>query len=196
MEMNDILSGLNSCDDNCCDNNNCCCGGMGSNPGLAGGSPYGLGGLNGLGGFGGCGGFGNCGLGSWIWILLILFYCGGCGYGNNYGNNNNGCCMNNCCCDCCDCCDDCCCNNCCCNNSYGKNNRNCGGLLGNCSCYLFLLVVLFLCNGNFGNLGFLGNGYGGSACGGCGGFGGPGYGFGGSSPIANGLNCCESNCSC
>ena len=64
--------------------------------------------------------------------------------------------------------------------------------------YLFLLVVLFLCNGNFGNFGnfgncgFLGNGCCGPTCGGCGGFGG----FGGTAPIANGLNCCESNCGC
>lgn len=124
MEMNDILNGLNSCDDNYCDteaNNNCCCGNnIGGNPGF---NP-------------GCG----CGLGSWIWILLILFYCGGSGI---LGNGTMG--NNRCCCD--PCCDPCCCesqkadNCCCCNNT--KN----GGLLGNCSAYLFLLVILFLCNG-------------------------------------------------
>ena len=48
----------------------------------------------------------GCGFGSWIWILLILFYAG------QGGTANTGCC--------------------------------CGGG------YLFLLVILFLCNGTFG----------------------------------------------
>ena len=117
MEMNDILNGLNSCDDDCCDSttDNCGCGSNFGGPGM------------------GCfpGGFGQgsngCGFGSWIWILLILFYCG-CGR-NNYGRRMN---------------DNCCCekkHDCCCEKgNYG------GGVLGNCSSYLFLLVILFLCN--------------------------------------------------
>ncbi|AOR24226.1 hypothetical protein [Clostridium taeniosporum] len=137
MEMNDILNGLNSCDDNCCDseaNNNCCFGNnIGGNPGFNPGN--------------GCGGFGtNCGLGSWIWILLILFYCGcGCGGNGLLGGGTMG---NNCCV----CCErpkkekECCC--CCCNKAGNAYN---GGLLGNCSAYLFLLVILFLCNGWGGN---------------------------------------------
>ena len=91
-------------------------------------------------GFGGCGNFGcgnfGCGFGSWIWILLILFYAGqggNAGYGGNSG---------------------CCCNtksNCCCGNSGNYGNSGLFGGLGNCGGgYLFLLVILFLCNGNFG----------------------------------------------
>ena len=87
------------------------------------------------------GGFGQnitgCGFGSWIWILLILFYCG---CGRNLGRGR----YNNCCCekkhDCCD------------RGNYG------GGLFGNCSSYLFLLVILFLCNTNNGKSGFCGIG--------------------------------------
>ena len=121
MEMNDILNGLNSCDDDCCDSmsNSCSCGPNFGGPGI-GGFP---------GGIGNCGqGVTGCGFGSWIWILLILFYCG-CGR-NNYGRGRM----------------DCCCekehDHCCHKESCG------GGLLSNCSCYLFLLVILFLCNNN------------------------------------------------
>lgn len=81
----------------------------------------------------GCG----CGFGSWIWILLILFYAG------QGGTANTGCCCGNTAS-----------NNCCCNNSYNNNNGSfCGGG------YLFLLVILFLCNGTFGcgNNGFNAN---------------------------------------
>ena len=80
-------------------------------------------------GFGNCGNFG-CGFGSWIWILLILFYAG------QGGTANTGCCCGNTAS-----------NNCCCNNSYNNAYNNgsfCGGG------YLFLLVILFLCNGTFG----------------------------------------------
>jgi len=45
-----------------------------------------------------CGNGGNC---LWIIIILILlFCCGGCGFGGNCGCNNccNDCCNNNCCC--------------------------------------------------------------------------------------------------
>ena len=62
MEMNDILNGLNSCDDDCCDSmpSNCGCGSNFGGPGM-GGFP------------GGCGqGCNGGGFGSWIWILLIL----------------------------------------------------------------------------------------------------------------------------
>ncbi len=80
---------------------------------------------SGCNGFGGCGNFG-CGFGSWIWILLILFYAGQGG--------NTGCCNTN--------------TNSCCGNT--GNNGIFGGL-GNCGGgYLFLLVILFLCNGSFG----------------------------------------------
>jgi hypothetical protein len=123
MEMNDILNGINSCDEDCCESrtDSCSCGPS-------------------FGGF--PGGFGQnitgCGFGSWIWILLILFYCG-CGRNLGRGRYNN-----NCCCekknDCCD------------RGNYG------GGLFGNCSSYLFLLVILFLCNTNNGNSGFCGIG--------------------------------------
>lgn len=78
----------------------------------------------------------GCGFGSWIWILLILFYAGqggNAGYGGNSG---------------------CCCNtksNCCCGNTGNYGNSGLFGGLGNCGGgYLFLLVILFLCNGNFG----------------------------------------------
>lgn len=134
MEMNDILNGLNSCDDDCSDSmsNSCSCGPNFGGPGI-GGFP------GGIGGFGQ--GFTGCGFSSWIWILLILFYCG-CGKGKGgYGHDN-------CCChekkhDCC--CEkkyDCCCGK----GSYG------GGILSNCSPYLFILVILFLCNNT--NVGF------------------------------------------
>lgn len=127
MEMNDILNGLNSCsDDDCCESipNNCSCG-----PNFAG---------PGFGGFpGNCGqGFGNpcgCGFGSWIWILLILFYCG---CGKNFGRIGSECCCEKkrgCCCE---------------GGNYGG-----GGFLSNCSPYLFVLVILFLCNNNFNGCG-------------------------------------------
>ena len=95
------------------------------------------------------GGYGNnfgCGFGSWIWILLILFYAGQ-GGNSGYGGNSGCCCTKNN-------------NNCCCGNS--GNNGLFGGL-GNCGGgFLFLLVILFLCNGNFG----CGNsGYGNLGCG-------------------------------
>ena len=109
MEMNEILNGLNSC--GCSDNIAPQC----SNQG-----PF-----NNIGA--------GCGFGSWIWILLILFYSGGVGGGNNM----------------------CCCKkerkrDCCCE-GYGGGY----GGAGNCSPYLFLLVILFLCNGcsGFGNCG-------------------------------------------
>lgn len=129
MEMNEILNGLNSCGCNdgatsqgssqCIPSFDSCCGN-------------------------GCGN--GCGFGSWIWILLILFYSNGsCMWGNNgYGSGCGcGCESKNSC-------------GCCCGNSYGNNN-------GSCSSYLFLLVILFLCagcgfggcgsdNGNLGNL--------------------------------------------
>lgn len=72
-------------------------------------------------------GFG-CGFGSWIWILLILFYAGQGGTANTgccYGNKGS--------------------NNCCC--GYNSNSNN-GSFYG--GGYLFLLVILFLCNGTFG----------------------------------------------
>ncbi len=145
MEMNDILNGLNSCDDDCCDSmsDNCSCG---SNFGGQGNGCF-------PGGFG-QGAAGGCGFGSWIWILLILFYCG-CGKGN-YGRGGNQCC--------CEKKEECGCNR----GNYG------GGILSNCSSYLFLLVILFLCNsGGRSNFG-----------GGCG-LGG----FGGGSPIGCGTGC-------
>ena len=91
-------------------------------------------------GFGNNGNFG-CGFGSWIWILLILFYAGQ-GGNSGYGGNSGCCCNTN--------------NNCCCGNT---GNGGLFGGLGNCGGgYLFLLVILFLCNGsvgcgNFGNCG-------------------------------------------
>lgn len=147
MEMNDILNGLNSCDDDCCDSttNSCSCGPNFGGPGI-GGFPGGIGGF-------GPGFAGGCGFGSWIWILLILFYCG-CGRGGYGRRGGNECC----CCEpkCCECCCepkcDCCCN---------KGNS---GFLSNCSPYLFILVILFLCNNNFNVGGFNGcgfNGFGG-----------------------------------
>lgn len=160
MEMNDILNGLNSCDDDCSDSmsNSCSCGPNFGGPGI-GGFP------------GGIGGYGQ-GFGSWIWILLILFYCG-CGR-NNYGRGRNNCCE--CCCEKkCDCCCekkyDCCCNQ----GSYGRSN----GFLNNCSPYLFILVILFLCNNNFVGAGL-------NNCFGCG----TGAGFGaGVTPFNNGYGC-------
>ena len=83
-------------------------------------------------GFGGNGNFG-CGFGSWIWILLILFYAG------QGGTANTGCC---------------------CGNTGNYGNGGLFGGLGNCGGgYLFLLVILFLCNGSFGcgNFGNCGN---------------------------------------
>lgn len=82
----------------------------------------------------------NCGFGSWIWILLILFYSQGFG-----GAGNTGCCgrkaMK----------DECCCN---------QGNRGYGGF----SSYLFLLVILFLCNGCSGNGNFGNNNLFGGCC--------------------------------
>lgn len=78
----------------------------------------------------------GCGFGSWIWILLILFYAGQGGCGGYAGNTGYGCGCNTS-------------SNCCC----GGNTSNNGffGGLGNCGGgYLFLLVILFLCNGSFG----------------------------------------------
>ena len=129
MEMNEILNGLNSC--GCNDNIAPNCPSQPIAP------------CN-----NGC--FG--GFGSWIWILLILFYSGG--FGGGYGNRGNRCCnkrrRRDCCCD-----ED----PCCCNNSGSGS-----GGLGNCTPYLFLLVILFLCNGSgFGNCG---NGFG-NLFGGC-----------------------------
>lgn len=110
---------------------------------------------------------GGCGFNSWIWILLILFYCG-CGR-NNLGRGNVGSC--DCCCEKkCDCCcekKDCCCN---------KGGAN-SGFLGSCAPYLFILVLLFLCNNN--------NGIGG-------GFNNCGFG-GGVSPFGNNFGC-AANC--
>lgn len=72
-------------------------------------------------------GFG-CGLGSWIWILLILFYSSG------FAGTGNSCCkpQQYKCCKCGD--------KCCCKPDSGSS----------CSSYLFLLVILFLCGGNLG----------------------------------------------
>lgn len=185
MEMNDILNGLNPCDDNCCDSgpDNDCCGGQipVNSYGFPGAAGLGYGGL-------GNGGLGNgigCGFGSWIWILLILFYCG-CGCGGNGLLGGRGY-SNNCgCCDRCEC-------ECGCNNFRYNNNSIGGGLFcGNsCTSYLFLLVILFLCNGRFNNVG----GFGGN-CGGCGIGSNPiiggNYGFGGYNNFAGNLN----NCGC
>lgn len=105
------------------------------------------------------GGGNGCGFGSWIWILLILFYSSGfagncCGCGNNCGcgcGNNCGCgCGNNCGCGCG--------NNCGCGNANNASNS--------CSQYLFLLVILFLCNSNCGGCGYgFDNGFFGGGCG-------------------------------
>ncbi|WP_297711825.1 hypothetical protein [Clostridium sp.] len=95
-------------------------------------------------GFGNCGNFG-CGFGSWIWILLILFYAGQ-GGNAGYGGNSGCCCNTN--------------SNCCCGNTGNYGNGGLFGGLGNCGGgYLFLLVILFLCNGSFGcgNFGNCGN---------------------------------------
>ena len=114
MEMNEILNGLNS---------------YGANDGIAPQCPpQGIQGFN-----NNCGN--NGGFGSWIWILLILFYSGG------FGARNNRCCCrkerkHDCCCD-----------------DYGYGGYG----TGNCSSYLFLLVILFLCNGCSGS-GNIGNG--------------------------------------
>ncbi len=88
------------------------------------------------------GGFGFGG--SWIWILLILFYSGGFGGGRNRGK--------------------CCCkkgrkHDCCCEESCCCESGGFGGGFGNCTPYLFLLVILFLCNGSgLGNCGNFGCG--------------------------------------
>ncbi|WP_459480845.1 hypothetical protein [Clostridium saccharoperbutylacetonicum] len=133
MEMNDILNGLNSCSDDCCE----------SAPNTSGCGPnFGGPGFGGCGGFPGGSGFGNscgCGFGSWIWILLILFYCG-CGknfgrVGSGYGYGGG--------CGCgCEKKRECCC-----------EGGNYGGFLSNCSPYLFVLVILFLCNNSFNGCG-------------------------------------------
>ncbi|MBW6409165.1 hypothetical protein [Clostridium weizhouense] len=141
MEMNDILNGLNSCGDSCCDQDTDCGGFNNDTSGMNFGNGCGFG--PGCGAGPGCGvspAFGGCGFGSWIWILLILFY-GGCGRNSFLGTGgyNNG--YNNCCSCCCKKKDDCCC--------CSRNNNGTGG----CSSYLFLLVILFLCNGNFPNNG-------------------------------------------
>ena len=93
---------------------------------------------------GGNAGFGG---GCWIWILLILLY-------SRSGSKSKSH-------DDCYCCvkkkDHCCCekekNDCCCEHNESK---------GGCSFYLFLLVILFICNGNGkdcgkGGLGGFGN---------------------------------------
>lgn len=129
MEMNDILNGINSCDDDCCESmsDNCGCAPNFGGPGI-GGFPGGFGqNLNG------------CGFGSWIWILLILFYCG-CGRNMGRGRYDNCCCEKK---------HDCCCER---GSGYG------GGIFANCSSYLFLLVILFLCNTNNSKAGFGGIG--------------------------------------
>lgn len=94
-------------------------------------------------------GMGGCGFGSWIWILLILFYAGQGGGGIT--RNSGCCCKSNS-------------NSCCCGNS--GNSGLFGGLGNSGGGYLFLLVILFLCNGSFGcgNFG-LNTGFNG-ACGG------------------------------
>lgn len=125
MEMNDILNGLNSCDDSSSDSvsdNYYCGGGQNMGP-IMGANPLGSG--------------TGCGFGSWIWILLILFYCG-CGGSGFLGGSNRGNCGGNSCC----------------NNSCGSGNSGgvFGGMLGNCTAYLFLLVILFLCNNNNNNV--------------------------------------------
>ena len=149
--MNDILNGLNSSDDGCSDTSTTTssCGSFGFNPGFNNGP-----------GFGGPG-FGG-GFSSWIWILLILFY-GGCGTNSFLGGGGYGCGRNTCCepkrDDCC----------------YNNNRGNCGGgIFGNCSSYLFLLVILFICNG-FGGNNFVGP------------FGGQGFGGG----FSGGFNPCD-----
>ena len=98
---------------------------------------YGFGGINSLG----------CGFGSWIWILLILFYANS----NNLvgAANNMGCCHNNSS------------NACCCNGV----NAGYAGCSNGAAAYLFLLVILFLC-GSHGNNNAYGNNYGTSPLGG------------------------------
>jgi hypothetical protein len=108
MEMNEILNSLNSCESS---------DSFGSINSRRDCSDEGSGFSNGFGN--GCGN----GFGSWIWILLILFYSSG-NRGNNYSYDRKG--KHDCCCD----------------SGYG----NVGGY-GNVSGYLFLLVILFLCNG-------------------------------------------------
>lgn len=105
MEMNEILNGLNSSghEDFSCNS------GFGTSDNQ--GCTSGVGGIGGLGG-------------SWIWILLILFYT--CSGSRKKSHNH--------------CCDD---------HGYGEMNESKGG----CSSYLFLLVLLFLCNGNRNNNG-------------------------------------------
>ncbi|VYU26157.1 hypothetical protein [Clostridium tertium] len=125
MEMNEILNGLNSC---------------GGSDNISSQCPPQSGPFSG----GGCGGFGGFGGFSWIWILLILFYCGGFG-GFGGRSSNRGCCKPV----------KCCCKRerkeCCCPVDSGYGNTGFGG----CSNWLFLLVILFLCNGcsGFGNCG-------------------------------------------
>ena len=126
MEMNEILNGLNSygCNDDVAPN----CPVQPIAP---------------------CNNNNGCfGFGSWIWILLILFYSGGFGGGGR--NRAYRCCKKERKRDCCyedydPCCD-----------GYGSGGY--GGGLGSCTPYLFLLVILFLCNGSCGNFGNFGSG--------------------------------------
>jgi hypothetical protein len=140
MEMNDILNGLNSCDEDCSDSmsNSCSCGPSFGGPGI-GGFPGGIGCNVGQGFNNPCG----CGFGSWIWILLILFYCG---CGKNFGRIGNDCgCEKK--------------HDCCRSGNYGS------GFLSGCSPYLFVLVILFLCNNTFNGCGCAGNNFGcGTSC--------------------------------
>lgn len=110
MQMNEIIDGLSSCD-----------------------FPASLPGAN-------CNSVSGCGFGSWIWILLILFYTN-----QNNAQGGGGCCckMKK---------KDCCCGN----GGYGSNNAGYGS---GCGGYLFLLVILFLCGG-CGGCGGCGNTFG------------------------------------
>lgn len=97
-------------------------------------------------------GYSGCGFSWWIWILLILFYSN-----QGYGNARVA---NNCCCN--DNKNDCCC---CCGNAGYSNAGNYSGFGG----YLFLLVILFLCNGcnGYGNNFYSGYNQGFDALSGC-----------------------------
>lgn len=133
MEMNEILNGLNSC---------------GCNDDVAPHCPDQT--------IGSCNNNGCFGFGSWIWILLILFYSGG--FGGGRGGNRKRCCCKERKRDCC--CEE---RECCCEGGRGYG----GGGLGNCTPYLFLLVILFLCGGNCGNFGNCGGFGSGNIFGGC-----------------------------